>query len=67
MERGKQLITCVSDNLTRIEVGKDNVKSIELTVHGNEKTTIYKITYENGEYLFLGLLEHEVERSDYYD
>lgn len=43
------------------EVGKDNVSEIELTSHGNEKLTIYKVTYEDGSVLFVGLLEHGVE------
>lgn len=47
-----------------IEVGQDYVSSIELTNHGNDKTTIYKITYADESVLFLGLREHEVERDD---
>ena len=41
------------------EVGKDRVARIELTNHGSSKTTIYKITYDNGEFMYAGLLDHE--------
>ena len=43
-----------------IEVGQDYVTSIELTNQGNDKTTIYKITYADETFIFLGLREHEV-------
>lgn len=47
-----------------IEVGRDYVTSIELTNHGNDKTTIYKITYADETFIFLGLRDHEIERDD---
>lgn len=43
-------------------VGKEGISQIELTAHGSEKTTIYKVTYEDASILFVGLLEHEVVR-----
>lgn len=43
------------------EVGKREVGSIELTDHGNEKRSIYKVIYEDESLLFVGLLEHEIE------
>ncbi len=46
------------------EVGKDEIAAIELTYHGSKDTTIYKVTYENESILFVGLLEHEVERTE---
>ena len=42
------------------EVGGD-ITSIELTDHGNDITTIYKVTYVDGSLLFVGLREHEIE------
>lgn len=43
------------------KVGKDNVSEITLTNHGNEKLMIYRVVYEDGELLFVGLLEHGIE------
>jgi len=54
------MITKVYDDLVSYEVGKDNVVSIEPSDMGSDKVNMYKITFENGEYLFLGLKEHEV-------
>lgn len=54
-----------SDERMNFEVGVDGVTEIELTkrsYHGNEKTSIYKITYGDDYYEYIGLLEghHEV-------
>lgn len=46
------------------EVGEGNVSEIKLTNHGDRKTTIYKVVYEDESLLFVGLLEHEVERAE---
>ncbi len=43
------------------EVGEDDISKIELTAHGNEKMTIFKVTYTDDSILFVGFLEHEVE------
>lgn len=43
------------------EVGEEEVSKIELTEHSDKKTTIYKVIYESGDYLFVGLIDHEVE------
>ena len=56
------MITKVYDDLVSFEVGKDEVVSIEPSNQGSKNVTMYKITYENGEHLFLGLKEHEVVR-----
>lgn len=44
------------------EVGKDGVGFIEKTTHGNEKTTIYKVSDSEGQLIiFVGLIKpHEV-------
>ena len=61
------MITRISSDKTNVEVGENDVKKIELYGKSNEKTTIYKVTYEDGTCSFVGLLKHEVERVDYYD
>lgn len=56
-----QKIKCGKDHY---EVGKDNVKSIEKTNHGTKDRVIYKVTYEDGRYLFVGLLEnHKIKET----
>lgn len=47
-------------NTDSYEVSIDNVTKIELTEHGNKKTAIYKVAYDES-ILFVGLLEHQVE------
>lgn len=46
------------------EVGKDDVKSIELTSHGGEDAPVYKVTYADDSLLFVGFFEHEIEWGD---
>lgn len=43
------------------QVGRDEVSRIEKTNHGDEKRSIYKVVYEDDSFLFVGLLEHNVE------
>lgn len=57
------MIKRVYDDQSDYEVGKDGVVKIEPSNQGPKTVTMYKITYENGEYLFLGLKEHEVVRN----
>lgn len=58
------MIKRVYDDQAYYEVGQDGVVSIEPSNEGPKTVTMYKITYENGEHLFLGLLEHEVVRNE---
>src|SRR5699024_8215015 len=51
-------------DLMTYEVGEEDVLSIELTNHGNETTTIYKVERKNDEPLYVGMLEHEVEHKE---
>lgn len=44
------------------EVGVDGVKEISETNHGEGHTVIYKVTYSNGEYVFIGLLKEDIEK-----
>jgi len=47
------------------EVGKDNVKSIELSNQGSAKNTTYLITYNDDDYLYYSTPgEHSVIRGD---
>lgn len=57
------MITRVYDDQADYTVGQDGVVSIEPSNQGPKTVTMYKITYENGEYLFLGLTNHEVVRN----
>lgn len=44
------------------EVGIDDVARIELTNHGSDKTTIYKVVKETNEETYVGMtMPHEVE------
>ena len=43
------------------EVGVDGVKEIKETVHGGEKTIIFKVKYEDGEILYVGYPKEEHE------
>lgn len=43
------------------EVGVDGVKAIKETVHGGEKSIIFKIEYEDGELLYVGYPKEEHE------
>lgn len=43
------------------QVGRDKVSRIEKTNHGDEKKSVYKVVYEDGSFLFVGLLEHQRE------
>lgn len=56
-------IISIKSELLSYEVGKDGVAKIEKTLHGNEKTTVYKITNDQGELIvYAGLLvPHEVK------
>lgn len=54
------MIKRVYDDQADYTVGLDGVVSIEPSREGPKTVTMYKITYENGEHLFLGLKEHEV-------
>lgn len=51
-------------SLMDYEVGKEDVTKIELTNQGSSKTTIYKLYFEDGTFLFVGMLEHEVEYAE---
>ena len=51
----------IYDDTLDYEVGKDNVVSIEPSNQGSAKVTMYKLTLDDGDLLFIGLLEHEVE------
>lgn len=55
------IIQRIYNNENSYEVRKDGVKKIELTEYGNDKTTIYLVTYKDESVLYVGLLEHEVE------
>lgn len=48
-------------NMMDYEVGKDGVKSIEPSDQGSPRNTTYKLILDNGDLLFIGMLEHEVE------
>lgn len=52
----------VSSELMTYEVGKNDVKSIELTSHGSDKVSVYKVSGENGELIaYAGFSDgHEV-------
>lgn len=54
------VISKIQSDMTCYETSVDDVKSIELTRHGSDETTVYKVTYEDGSALYAGLLEHEV-------
>lgn len=43
------------------EVGKEGVATIEPSDQGSKNNTMYKVTYDDGKLLFVGLLEHKVE------
>ncbi len=51
-------------DLMTYEVGKEDVLAIELTKHGNETTTIYKVERKNDEPLYVGMLEHDIEYAE---
>lgn len=57
------LISKVSCGDLCYEIGKEKVASIELTKHGSDTTTIYKVSDCNGVVIvFAGLLpHHEIE------
>lgn len=55
------VIKRIYNDMMDYEVGKDGVKSIEPSNQGPSKNTMYKLTLESGELLFVGLYEHEVE------
>ncbi len=48
-------------NLMDYEVGQDSVTSIEPPNQGSKNNTMYKVTFEDRDILFVGMLEHEVE------
>lgn len=48
-------------NSSDYEVGKKNVAKIETSNQGSRNNTTYKVTFDDGGILFVGLLEHEVE------
>lgn len=57
----KMVINRIYNDRDDYEVGKEDVSKIELTDQGNEKITMYKVTYEDESFLFVGLLEHSIE------
>lgn len=57
-------INRIYDENDSYEVGQDDISKINLTDHGNKNTTIYKVTYEDDTFLFVGLIEHEVVQWD---
>lgn len=61
MKDNKMVIKRIYDDTLDYEVGKDNVISIEPSNQGSKKVTMYKLTLDDGDLLFIGLLEHEVE------
>lgn len=62
---GKRMaINRIYSDTSDYKVGEDEIAAIELTYHGSKDTTIYKVTYEDESILFVGVLEHEVERTE---
>lgn len=55
------VIKRIYTDLLDYEVGVGEVKSIEPSDQGSPKNTMYKLTLESGDLLFVGLFEHEVE------
>lgn len=57
------MINSIYDNDISYTVGKDNVANIEFMEElQTDKTTFYKITYEDDAILFVGLLDHSVDK-----
>lgn len=44
------------------QVGMDDVSKIEITNHSEDKKSIYKVTYTDSSILFVGFLNHKVEK-----
>lgn len=56
-------IKSIKSDIINYEVGKRDVIKIDINNQGSKNNTVYKVYFNNNEFVFIGLLAHEI---DYY-